>query len=113
LGAHRKTRKAVKRLNKVDSLLTNIIGGIAEMSNGVGDLLASARESILRAKAELDSEAPDTVAKKAPARVVAPRKRRLTAEGRKRISLAAKKRWDLARRKGINPVTGQRLKKSA
>jgi hypothetical protein len=108
-----KARKAVKRLNKVESLLSNIMDNLTENSDGVGDLLASAKESVLRAKRELDSKVVIAASKKPAAKANTLRRRRLSAEGRKRISLAAKKRWATARRKGINAVTGERLKKSA
>ena len=50
-----KARKALKRLTKVESLLSNIIDGVADHSNGLGDLLASAKESVQRAKKRSDS----------------------------------------------------------
>ena len=89
-----KARNAVKRLNKAEALLTNIIDRLPESSNGVGDLLASARETILRARTELDSK--PAVSKKPAAKSRTARARRLSAEGRKRISVAAKKRWATA-----------------
>jgi hypothetical protein len=107
-----KARKALKRLTKVESLLSNIIDGVADPSNGLGDLLASAKESVQRAKKDM-SHASDTGSRKPPMRAGAPNASRLTSEGRKKISLAAKKRWASARRKGVNPITGERLKKSA
>jgi hypothetical protein len=106
-----KARKAVKRLNKVDALLSNVIDGLPESSNGVGDLLAAARESIVRARTELSPK--PAVSKKPAAKSRTARGRRLSAEGRKRISAAAKKRWAAARRKGVNAVTGEPLKKTA
>jgi hypothetical protein len=107
-----KARKALKRLTKVESLLSGIIDGVADQSNGLGDLLASAKESVLRAQKELtDGSAAD--GRKPPAKATAQSSNRLTAEGRKKISLAAKKRWATAKRKGINPITGNRIKKSA
>jgi hypothetical protein len=107
-----KARKALKRLTKVESLLSGIIDGVTDQSNGLGDLLASAKESVLRAKKELTDGSPAD-SRKPPAKATAPISNRLTAEGRKKISLAAKKRWATAKRKGVNPITGNRIKKTA
>ena len=108
-----KPRKALKKLNKAEALLSQIIDRLPKDSNGLGDLVASARATVLEAKKKVDSGMEDAGQKKPPARAEAPHAGRLSEEGRKRISLAAKRRWASARRKGINPVTGRRLKKSA
>ena len=107
-----KARKALKRLTKVESLLSDIIDGVANQSNGLGEVLASAKESVLRAKKEL-TDGADSDTRKPPAKATAPTSNRLTPEGRKKISLAAKKRWATAKRKGVNPITGNRIKKTA
>lgn len=108
-----KPRKALKRLKKVESLLANVIEGLKDNLNGVGDLLATAKESVQRAKGEVDLQLAAAASRKPPAKATAASARRLSPEGRKKISLAAKKRWASAKRKGLNAVTGQRLKKSA
>ena len=108
-----KARKALKRLNKVDSMLSNVIDGLGSHSNGLGDLLASAKQSVLRAKEELKAEVSSSDSKKPVAKPAGSRVRRLSAAGRKRISEAAKKRWAAVRYKRINSVTGDRLKKTA
>ena len=108
-----KVRKALKRLNKIESLLSDVIGGLPKTSNGTGDILASAKQSILRAKTELESGSSASATKKPPAKTGVPPAGRLTPEGRRRISLAAKKRWASVRRKGLKPVHNDRLNKSA
>jgi hypothetical protein len=108
-----KVRKALKRLNKIELLLSDVIGGLTKNANGTGDILESAKESILRVKTELESQSSASATKKPPAGTGTSRPRRLTPEGRRRISLAAKKRWAAARRKGVNPAKNEPLKKSA
>jgi hypothetical protein len=108
-----KARKALKRLNKVETLLSAVIDGLRANSDGLGDLLASAKEAVADAESQLKAGKSISASKKQPARAGAPRGTRLSAKGRKKISAAAKKRWAAARRKGINPVTGRELKKTA
>src|SRR5215472_14442958 len=92
-----KLRKALKRLNKVETVLSNILVGLPETSDGLGDLLTSARETVLRAQKKVSFQLSNSGPKKPPARAQASQPRRLSAEGRRRISLAAKKRWAAAR----------------
>jgi hypothetical protein len=108
-----KIRKALKRLNKVESLLSAVIDGLPKGSNELGDLLTTARESVVEAKRAAVAEQPKESKKKPPARAQAAKPNRLSAEGRRNISAAAKKRWANARRKGVNPVTGNRLRQTA
>src|SRR5262245_37547483 len=103
-----KLRKALKRLDKVEATLSNILSGLPTKADGLGDLLTSARDNVVRAQKTVHSQLSNSAERKPPGR--ATQARRLSAEGRKRISLAAKKRWAAAKRKGINAVTGQRLK---
>lgn len=107
-----KARKALKRLSKAETLLSDVLDQYQAGKNGLRELLGSAKTSLSQARAALDLEmAPP--ARKAPARAKEPKASRLSAAGRKRISLAAKKRWAAARRKGVNAVTGKRLTKTA
>jgi hypothetical protein len=115
-----KAKKTLKRLNKVVALLSNVIGRLPDKKNGLEDLLDSAKANVVQAKKMVHSQPsngagkgkPQEKAEKAPkADKAGPR--RLSAAGRKRISLAAKKRWEAAKRKGVNPVTGRRLSKTA
>ncbi len=107
-----KTKKALKRLNKVETLLSNVIGQCPAGARGLRELLDSAKASVVRAKETVNARVARTV-KKPPARAGKSGQGRLSAEGRKRISLAAKKRWAVAKRRGMNAVTGRRLSKPA
>ena len=107
-----KAKKALKRLKKVETLLSSVIDQCPASSRGLRELLDSAKASVVRAKGVVNARvAPAT--KKPPARAEQSTQRRLSVEGRKRISLAAKKRWAEAKRKGMNAVTGRRLSKTA
>jgi hypothetical protein len=89
-----KAKKALKRLRRVEALLSVVIDQLPGHEHGVRELLDSARTSVIRAKAGISSLA----ANKPPMKVKQTRRPRLTAEGRKRISLAVKKRWAEAKR---------------
>jgi hypothetical protein len=93
-----KAKKALKRLRSVEALLTIVIDQFAANEPGVQALLDSAKASVIRARARINSQSATGAAKKQ--RMTAKRTKRshLTAEGRNRISLAAKKRWALAKR---------------
>jgi hypothetical protein len=108
-----KAKKALKRLNKVEALLSNVIDQFPGSRDGLRELLDSAKAAVVRAKETVTSQLSNRTAKKSPLRAEMVQRGRLTPEGRKRISLAAKKRWALAKRKGMNAVTGRRLNKTA
>jgi hypothetical protein len=107
-----KTKKALKKLNKVEALLSNVMEGFPGGKQGLGNLLGAAKVTIVEAIKTVTSS---TAAGKngSAARAKKARNGRLSEEGRKRISLAAKKRWAAAKRKGVNAVTGRRLSKTA
>jgi len=108
-----KAKKAVKRLTRVEALLSNVIDQYTGNGNPVKELLGSAKESVVRARETVHQQASSNAEKKPPVRAGKPLRRRLTAEGRKRLSLAARKRWAVAKRKGINASTGRPLSKTA
>jgi hypothetical protein len=107
-----KAKKALKRLDKVESLLSNVIDQFPDSARGLRDLLDTARSSVVRARETVGARVAKA-AKKPPARAHQSRSGRLSAEGRKRISAAAKRRWALAKRKGVHAVTGRKLSKTA
>lgn len=107
-----KTKKTLKRLNKVETILSNVIERFPPSARGARELLDSARGSVVRVR-ELVQARAARAAKKPPARAQVSGQGRLSTEGRKRISLAAKKRWAVAKRKGVHAVTGQPLNKTA
>jgi hypothetical protein len=103
-----KAKKAIKRLSKVESILSNVIDQISDSDSGLRELLDSAKTSVVRAKKTVGSQESTKATKKPPAGAS-----RLSAEGRRNIAAAAKKRWALAKRKGVNAVTGRKLKQTA
>jgi hypothetical protein len=107
-----KAKKALKKLNKVEALLANVMEGFPGGKKGLGNLLGAAKVTIVEAIKTVTSSA-GAAKNGSPARVGKARNGRLSEEGRKRISLAAKKRWAAAKRKGVNAVTGRRLSKTA
>lgn len=107
-----KAKKAVKRLTRVEALLSNVIDQYAESRTNFRDLLDAARESVARAKKTVVLKASKST-RKPPVKAPESKQRRLSAAGRKRLSIAAKKRWALAKRKGVHAITGQRLSKTA
>jgi hypothetical protein len=107
-----KAKKALKRLNKVETILSNVIDQCPASARGLRDLLDSAKTSVARVKGAVNARVVRAV-KKPPARAQESAPGRLSAEVRKRISLAAKKRWTEAKRKGVHAVTGRKLSKTA
>jgi hypothetical protein len=105
-----KAKKALKRLKKVEAILSNVIDQCPASARGLLGLLDSAQGSVVRAKGVVRAR---VAAKKPPARAQESVRGHLSAEGRKKISLAAKKRWATAERKGMNAVTGRPLSKTA
>jgi len=105
-----KTKKALKRLNKIESSLAAVIEQYSAGKPKFQELLASARTAVAQAKATVN---PDGVARKPPAKAKSAKRRGITAAGRKRLSIAGKKRWAVAKRKGINAVTGRPLQRTA
>lgn len=106
-----KAKKAVKRLARVEALISNVLEQYAENQTRVRELLDSAKESVSRAKKTVNLKASKSPKK----RVVSakqPRQRRLSAAGRKALSVAAKKRW-AAKRKGVQSVTQRPSVKAA
>jgi hypothetical protein len=108
-----KAKKALKRLNRVEALLTDVIDQYAASTDDVRELLDSAKASVVRAKETVNVKPAPKAAKKPPVKAENSGKSRLSAEGRKKLSLAAKKRWAAAKRKGISAVTGRPLIKTA
>lgn len=108
-----KAKKAIKRLNKIESILSTVIDQFSPTDNGLRELLDSAKTSVVRAKKTVGLHESAKAAKKPPAKAEKSQRSRLSAEGRRNISIAAKKRWALAKRKGMNAVTGRKLKKTA
>jgi hypothetical protein len=87
-----KAKKALKRLTKVETLLTNVIDQYAGSEGNVRELLDNAKASVVRAKKTVNVKA---AAKKPPVKAGSS-KSRVTAEGRKKAPPAAKKQAAVA-----------------
>jgi len=94
-----KAKKAIKRLNKVESLLGVVIDQFATGTKEVRGMLDAARSSVSAATKAL--AAPD---KKLPAKTEGPQPSRLSDAARKRLSVLAKKRWANAKRNGMSSL---------
>jgi hypothetical protein len=105
-----KTKKALKRLNKVVALLSNVIDKLPDRKGGLGDVLDSAKANVVRAAKMVHSQPSNgAVKRKAPANTEG----RQSALGRKKTSVTATKRSEADKRKGVNSATGRRLSKTA
>jgi len=108
-----KLKMALKRLTKIELLLSKVRRQLPRSKDGLGEILDSAKKAVDRAKQAVNSQHSSRVAKKPPVKAGTARQGRLTEEGRKRISRAAKRRWAMAKRKGVSAVTGRPLSKTA
>jgi hypothetical protein len=103
-----KAKKALKRLRRVEALLSIVIDQFAGNERSVRDLLDSAKTSVIRAKAGINSQSAPRTAKKPQLKAKQTKPSHLTAKDRKRISLAGKKRPAAAKgsweRKAGTPV---------
>lgn len=61
-----KAKKALKRLSKVETLLTNVIDQYAGSEGNVRELLDSAKASVVRAKKTVNVKASPKAVKKPP-----------------------------------------------
>jgi len=102
-----RAKKAIKRLNKAQEMLSSVIGGYSDGSAvaAVRNLLRPAIDSIVRAKGSIEGDRTSTPSSNQQGRkTTKKRARRLSAEGRRRLSLAARKRWAAAKRKGMRTL---------
>jgi hypothetical protein len=96
-----KAKKALKRLRNVEALLSIVIDQCDANERSVRALLDSAKLSVIRAKARINSLSAARTERKPQMMAKQAKRRHLTSEGRKRISLAAKKRWAAAKRNSV------------
>ena len=78
-----KAKKAFKRLNKAEQLLSNVIDGFSETEDGLRELLDTAKAAVVRAKKALDSQLSTRTARKPPVKARTAERGRLTPQGRK------------------------------
>ena len=98
-----RAKKAIKRLNKAQELLSSVVGGYGDgravAVAVVRDLLRPAIDSIVRARGSIEGNRTSTPSSNQHGRKTAKKRvRRLSAEGRRSLSLAARKRWAAAKR---------------
>jgi hypothetical protein len=85
-----KSKKTLRRLNKVETLLTNVIDQCPNSARGLRELLDSAKASVVRAQGVVNARVAKAT-KKPPTRAEQSAQSRLSAEGKRRISIAAKR----------------------
>lgn len=90
-----KAKKALKRLHRVETILTTVIDQYAARKRGLRDLLDTAKATVVRATETLGTS--PSMAKKPPAKADQSRQGKITT----------------TKRKGTNTVTGRPLRKSA
>ena len=86
-----KAKKALRRLRRVEELLSIVIDEFVGKEPGVRELLDSAKASVIRAKAGINPKKPQPKVKRS-------NRSDLRAEERKGISLASKQRAIIAKR---------------
>ena len=93
-----KARKAIKRLQRVETLLGTVIDQYDSGTTEVNDLLDAAKSSVAPATQALAASPANTP----PAKAEKSGTRKLSNATRKRLSVAAKKRWADAKREGTS-----------
>ena len=120
-----KVNKALKRLAKIEALISDLTERFSASAPGMKDLLQNARGAVIRVKEAVGLQASSGTAKnpplehsraisKAPMELSKP-KRRLSAAGRKAIIAATRKRWATKRAEAAKatPTTTAAPKKAA
>jgi hypothetical protein len=97
-----KVKKAIKRLDRVDELLSSVIDQYEVSEPGARELLDSAKKSVVRAKAALKKQASSEPRKDAPAHV-----------SRKARQIDAEVQSDGMKRKGASAEAALAVSKSA
>ena len=97
-----KTNKALKRLTKIEALMSAVTERYSANAPHIREALDDAKAAVTRAKQAVSLQASSETAKKAnPPSKTTPetskRKRRVSEEGVKKIIAANKKRWERVR----------------
>ena len=103
-----KVKKALKRLGKVEELLSEVVDHYSSIEQSAHDLLVSARLLVVRAKDSVRVQLPSNSARKPTLEAEKSDK----TKGGKKILHAARKQ-PAAKRKGVNALNRQRTRKSA
>ena len=91
-----KAKKALKRLNKVEVLLTDVMDEFPGSKAGLAELLGSAKTVVVHAQKTVNSQL-----------------KRPPAKAGKAQTVTAKKRSAVTTRKGVNSTAGRSLGKTA
>lgn len=108
-----KAKKALKRLNKVEALLTNVIDQFPSAEQEVGELLDSAKAAVIRARETVNSQLSTSPARKTPARAEIAQQPVARPNSRETAPAPAAKPRSTSKRKATNVVTGRRLRRTA
>ena len=93
-----KAKKALKRLRRVEELLSIVIDEFAGNAPSVRKLLDSAKTSVVRAKAGINSRSASANPKRPQLRVKQTKRLGIAGDERRRISFAIKERSTVAKR---------------
>ena len=104
-----KAKKAVKKLMKVEALISNISEQYAAKHSRVRDLLEAAKDSVILAKDAVKLQVSRSV-KNRPVKAKRPTPQRVSAKRRKRTAIAASTG---DQRKTVQAVTVRRLRRTA
>jgi DNA-binding protein HU-beta len=110
-----KANKALKRLNKIEALISDVTERYLARAPHIRDVLQDAKAAVTRAKEAVSLQASSGAAKNPPVKHSKPTskatpeiskpKRKLSAAGRKAIIAATKKRWALKRAEAAKTAT--------
>lgn len=107
-----KAKKAVKRLNKIEALLSDVMNQFSGDKQALGELLNPAKAAVLRAKETLASQISTSAVKNPTVGTDNAHPVHPVADGSKSTSLAAKKSAPV-KRKTASTAAKRPLKKTA
>jgi hypothetical protein len=99
-----KAKKAVKRLDKVVAILSDVIKQYAPIERHVREQLGAAKASVGRAKAAVNSSGYRRTATKARVMSKKTKQKRVIAAARKELSVSAKRRRAVAKSNGVHAM---------
>jgi hypothetical protein len=112
-----KVNKALKRLAKIEALISNVTERYSASAPHIREVLHDARAAVTRAREAMSLQASSATAKHPPVKHSKPPtktapesakpKRRISEEGMKRIIAATKKRWALKRAEAAKGAAGK------
>ena len=97
-----KANKALKRLAKIESLISDVTERYSAGAHHIREALHEAKAAVARVKAAINSQMPSKTAKTSKA--TAKKKRRRNAAGRKAIQNVARRRWTETRAATARPT---------